>query len=402
MSSSLIARYTYGNQTLPDLVIHQIGVTEELQWLAREQIKIQKTTSEITRRNFEGAQIISSEIDQQTHKLERATEQFASNVSASVLFAADQISYAIDILGDHICADLDEIKWYLAQQNEVLDQILRVLRQSRNNEANQLVQQGIRLCINGEYEDAEERFKKAFKKDKTHYQVLMNLGFIEIRKDNAAAAHGFFKKAFSVPGNIGPFYQAKTLRAIAQLYYTEQTKQGYRDASSHAEQALKLNAANDPEDIFRAGVYGALAEDTPLALKRLEEAITLKPELVAKTAVEPDLQAIKKDVLALLSKIANAAKNKATKLLLEVRKQLTATLTHKEHKQYSDLIPLVENHLKKAETLLHKPSYSDCLHALTNLEIWQGRKRPRIGSDPVAKSRGVLVQRTRGISLCSE
>jgi len=222
MSGSLIARYTYGN-TLPDLVIHHIGVTEELQSLAKEQIKIQKTTSEdITRRNVEGAQIISSEIDQQTHELERAMERFASNVSASVLLAADQISDAVDMLGDHICADLDEIKWQLAQQNEALDQILRVLQQSRSNEANQLVQQGTRLYINGEYEDAEERFRLALELDKTDYQVLMNLGFIEIRKDNAAAAHAFFKKAFSLPGNINSVCQAKTLRAIARLYYTEQ------------------------------------------------------------------------------------------------------------------------------------------------------------------------------------
>ncbi|MCI0562982.1 MAG: hypothetical protein MN733_31280, partial [Nitrososphaera sp.] len=218
----------------------------------------------------------------------------------------------------------------------------------------------------------------ALKVDPTDYQVLMNLGFIEIHKNNAAAAHGLFKKALYRPANVDSVYKARTLFAIARLHYAEQV---YKNASSHAEQALKLNAVNDAADIFRAGVYAALAAETSLAIKRIEEAIILNPALFAIAAVEPDLQPIRKDVLALLSNISIAAKNRAAQVLLEVRKDLSASVTHEEHKLYSDLISMAENHLIKAETLLHKPSYSDCLDGLKNLEILRDVTR-EIGALP--------------------
>jgi len=54
---------------------------------------------------------------------------------------------------------------------------------------------------------------------------------------------------------------------------------------------------------------------------------------------------------------------------MDARKEFGATSMHKEHKQYSDLIAPVEDQLRNAEKLLEKPSYSDCVEAVRNLEI---------------------------------
>lgn len=206
MSRSLVDRYIYGNSGWPRAFTPEAGTPRrerQMIRLAEYQIEAQKAVGrEIVRSNIAGAQIIASEIAQQTLALDRTIKQVGESISDSISFAADQISDAIDILGNRLCAELSEIKWQLAQQNKTLEEILDVLRSSRNNEAQQLVQQGVRHYVNDEYEEAEERFRRALEYDTTDYQVLMNLAYIEIHKDNASAAVTFFRKAISLPENL--------------------------------------------------------------------------------------------------------------------------------------------------------------------------------------------------------
>jgi len=148
----------------------------ELIALGRQQIEVQKgAASAVVRSNIAAAQIIATEIGQQTAALDASLRDYSNRISSSVMDAADQISVAVEVLGDKLCAYLGEIKWQLAQQSETLTGILYTLRESRSNEARQLVEQGVRHYATEQYDRAEERFRQALQQDTTDYQVLMKL-----------------------------------------------------------------------------------------------------------------------------------------------------------------------------------------------------------------------------------
>ncbi|MBU1626906.1 tetratricopeptide repeat protein [bacterium] len=332
--------------------------------LAEQQIEVQKTAAqEIVKSNIAGAQVIAAEIGQQNLALDRSINQVGDRISDSISFAADQISYVIGILGDRLCTELSEINWQLAQQNKTLEQILDVLRNSRNNETQQLVQQGVRHYVNKEYEEAEERFRRALEFDTTDYQVLMNLAYIEIHKDNAPNAFTFFKKAISLPENLDSASKARTLWAIARLFYAEKD---YAKAFSYAEQAFRHDNHNDPKAIYALGVYAALAGKTSFALDRIKEAITINVAYFVKTAVDPDLGMIRQETLNLLSDLSVKAQSEASKAVEEIKGAVSDVEKEKRLNSFNER---VKNQLNNANEGMKNASYSFCLHCADSMNI---------------------------------
>jgi hypothetical protein len=98
---------------------------KELIAIGRQQIEVQKAAAKaIASSNIAAANIIANEISQQTSALDASLHEYSNRVSSSVMDAADQMSVAIEVLGDRLCAYLGEISWQLAQQGETLAGIL--------------------------------------------------------------------------------------------------------------------------------------------------------------------------------------------------------------------------------------------------------------------------------------
>jgi Tfp pilus assembly protein PilF len=342
----------------------------EMIHLARQQIEAQKTASrEIAKSNLMGAQIIATEIEHQAYALDRTINQVGDKICGSITLAADQISDAIDMLGDRLCVELSEIKWQLTQQNKTLEKILEVLYQSRNNEAKQLVQQGLRHYVNDEFEEAEERLKLALSFDTTDYQVLMNLSFIEIHKENPSQAFSFFKKALSLPDSLDSVSKARTLWATARLYYAERD---FNQAYTYAEEAFKHDSQNDPHVFYNLGVYAALAGKKSVALEKIEQSILIDPSYFSRCSVDPDLQTIKQDILQILSRLSTNAESKANQMVEAIKNDLSILET--EGKSYSkdNFTEEIRKIVNNAVVELKNPSYSFCLRCANVMNTIQG------------------------------
>ncbi|RJP92426.1 MAG: hypothetical protein C4518_07170 [Desulfobacteraceae bacterium] len=337
--------------------------------LAEQQIEVQKDVAqEIITSNLTGAKIVTQEIAQQTLALEYAVQNVGKEVSA----AGEQVSYAIERLGRQLSSALYEIKWQLAQiknqiaqQNKIMKDILTVLKNNRNNEAQQFVRQGLRHYLNEEYAEAEERFKRGLDYDTTDYQILMNLAYIEIHKNNENDALKYFNKALSLPENLDNSSKSRTLWAISRLYYVQKI---YDTALDYAGTALKLDQLTNPEGFFTAGVYAALDGKKEIALKYIHQAIQLNPDFFIKAAAETqrDLFGIKTDIFLLLSEISNDMLEKAKELsntAIERCQKLTKVNSDNE---YILLLDQIQSSCKPAAALLQNPSYSDCVKCVTN------------------------------------
>lgn len=329
--------------------------------LAQQQIAAQKETArQIALSNLAGAQVIVNELNHQTNTLSARIAELTDRLSDGLSEATEKITYALDRLGDDICASLDEIRWQLVQQGKTLDQILRVLVESRNNEAQQLVRQGVRLCATEEYKEAEQVFKEALTKDQTDYQVLMNLAFIEIHKGNAQAAFDFFRKALTRPdpSRLDDVAKSRALWATARLHYAEGQ---YAEALKTANRALALEKTPTGDALLTTGVYAGRAGDADLCLKRIRGAVETDRAVFAKAAVAPGFGKMRADVIRLLSQMASAALTNARQTAADARKAVGEVAKGKHASSYQDLLATVRAKIDQAVKLLESASYAGCL-----------------------------------------
>src|ERR1035441_9216150 len=177
MNRSLVETYYYGHGDWPsvfspaaDSVYKQPVREMQMISIAKQQLAAQeRARNDIVKSNIAGAQIIACEMERQTQALEGAIQGMGRQVADAIGASADQVTGAIEELGQALCMELSEIRWQLAQQSATLDKILEILSESRSNETRQLVRQGLRHYLNGEYTEAEERFRKALDFDTTDY-----------------------------------------------------------------------------------------------------------------------------------------------------------------------------------------------------------------------------------------
>lgn len=365
MRASLIVRYSSdwpAVYTPAGQVIYEgPRKQDQLIALARRQVDAQRAAAaEITESNIEAAQIIASEIERQTESLGQAIGGMSMEISEAVRDSSAQVTRAVDRLGDRICASFTEVKWQLLQQGKTLDKLLETLLNSRTNEAQQLVRQGLRHYASAEYAEAEERFLKALEKDSTDYQVLLNLAFIEIHKGNSEAAHRWFRKAVSLPEELDSEAKARTLWADARLYKVDLDP---TRAFALASEALETEGDEQAASLYLCGVYAGLAGDLSRCTHFLERAVKKDRSFFTRAAVDPALTPLRPTVLKHLSEMASRAKHEADFALSEARAAFERAAQAPHASKYWDLLKAVRDELGKVDSRLSLASYGDCLAA---------------------------------------
>ena len=211
----------------------------------------------------------------------------------------------------------------MVQQNQTLEKILAVLQENRSNEARQLVSQGVRLYVNQQYDKAEERFLRAIDFDMTDYQVLMNLAYIELHKENADKSMSYFQDALSLPTSLDSSSKARTLWSMARLHYVNRD---YQKALLYAEESLKTVykiEEENPRSIFTLAIYAALAGRKDQALRLVQSSIKMDSDLFTLAAVEPEFESIRQEVLELLGKMSIQSFGQAVDSVEEVQQLIS-------------------------------------------------------------------------------
>jgi tetratricopeptide (TPR) repeat protein len=302
--------------------------------------------------------IIAAEIEQQAAMLDRNLRECADQISSSIMEASAQMQKAVELLGDRLCGYLGDIRWELAQNGKRLEGILHVLRESRSNQARQLVEQGIRHYVNEQYERAEERFLAALKEDSTDYQVLLNLGLVAIHKGEDSKAIEYFNDALRLPRQLDKESKMRASMYLARVFFV---RGEYKRAHSIVDQALKAYGFIELSDLYLAFKYGALAGELELALHNLENVISLDPKFFARARVEPDLGSNQSAVIALLSKLAQKAHEQASKAAASNNRVLRLAGEHECAGECADLLRQATKLENTVESAIPHASYSDLL-----------------------------------------
>lgn len=343
---------SYGSYT-KSLLQRQVAAQERAANYTREGLQFAQAGLEAAREGLEAEratrEVMVATIEGQTDELRATLDQ-----------SADRIASELAVQGDRICGSLEEIRWGVAQVGRTMDRLLQVALNSRTNEANQLVKQGVRHFVNEEYREAEERFLRALDYDSTDYQVLMNLGFIAVHKEHPDAAFTYFKKALTLPDSLDKPAKARALWALARVHYTQKR---FAEAYATAEQAKALVKPELAADVLTLGVYAAPLGNTGLAIRHCRKALTLDSSLYSTIAAyaELDLQPIRDKVMTLLARMTQDALTPATKTLISVQRALSKATRSPQVSQYADLLDVIRERIGEAETWLCHASYEDCL-----------------------------------------
>ena len=367
MHARTSARFFHGNAFADihrEVLIDGPARQRELLAVSREQVRAQERAAKaIAESNLNAAGAISNEILMQTGRLEAALDSLGDTICGSITQNTDRLIAQLQALESSICSHLSEINWELRQQRVVLKDILRTLRSNRNVEAQQLVQQGVRHYANGEFLEARERFERALDFDTTDYQVLMNLGYVAVNLEDPEAALKWFKKASVLPPDLDASSRAAALAAVARSYYV-------LEQYSHAARSISdaHGIANKAANAYLAGTYHALALQVPQCLHWLRISIESEPAYIARAAVDPDLEGVRADVLAMICQLCVDARQSAEQSLKQARQEASNACQHAMIRESA--CSSIQMQLQCARRSFRGHSYSEyrlCVHNATML-----------------------------------
>ncbi len=394
----LLDKFFFGHSPWPSAPFHfentsSIGKAAQLSKFAEFQLDLQKTTVEqLVANQDKSSQLIAKEINIQSEKLKSSIDDLNVAVTQSIVSLGEQVEKSLENLGNMICASLSEIKWELVQQTESLSMILKTLQNSRNVEARQLVKQGVRHYVHGEYEEAEDRFRKALEFDSTDYQVLSNLGFISLQNDLLDDAIVFFRKAVTLPESNDFFLQAKGLSTLARLNYLKgEYSDAYSyslEAISHFEKYIHWNEENRPRPLdpeyrhfvsrllssiqecgterFQVSIYAHMTGDLQATLELLRKAISRRSTFFSVAMLYPDFSSIRPEISNLLCEIDSSYRNQLCSRLSKFIENLEAidVRTNVSKRRVADC----RNHIVNIKNQVSENSYSENLSLNSSLD----------------------------------
>lgn len=341
MSAGLMHRYTFGVRPWPSSLTR----VSSLDQLARINIEAQRAAAQDISANYSrAAATVAAEINHQTNLLESHISRLGDEIRKEIAIGSRQIVEAVEYLSDRVSTHLEDISWQLRQQNETLQGILLTLKNSRNNEAQQLLRQGRRHYFNCEFDEAEERFRKALEFDSTDYQVLMNLAFTALNRNDSTQALFYFKKALTLPEDIGIKERTATLWAIARLHYVTGD---YKESHETSLEVFKSLNEILPRDYYLAAVYAFGAKENAYARKCLEKSVENNPSLWGVAAADPDLYEHRPVVMTILTRICEDANSQLRRLMTECQSLANDALSNNMPESVLNELKILSNRLSK-------------------------------------------------------
>lgn len=310
-----------------------------------------------------------SAIERSNSYLAQEIRQVGANLEASINRVGYDIVTAVEHLEFSLLCEFREVKWLLEQIGDYLHEIIKILKNKRKFEANELLNQALTNLKKGYYGEAEERLLKALDYDNTDFQIHRNLGFIYIHKDDAEKALEHFQKSVSFSPTERLKFEA--LGDLARIFYAIEKYQQAAETSS-----MLINLANQNPDIvkddetarswYMYGVYWGLANNIDACIKGIDTAINLKSHYYALSGIDRELDSVRDHINAFL-------KIKADTTAKQARANFTS-LTHKRNElkrhngKYAKSVIEIDKNINIINEKLKNTSYTDLIEIKDNCD----------------------------------
>lgn len=272
------------------------------------------------------------------HQTERTTDALRLvndtliSIKGIIEHGFDSLESSIERLEANLIENLNEIKWYLFNVDQKLDQLINLVKFSGATKSAEYNKQGFILYKIGSFNDAINQLNKSLEENPLNIEAYINLGFVYLREENLEDSILNFEKASKlVKEDFSYFEEVSQDRLKAtEVFILDNlaTLYGLQEKHNQSIESLNKILSSDIDkktevlSKYKLSKYLCLSGDYDRALEIINELINNQSfEPVALAVSNPEFLPIANTILSTLqNKLENLKKSFEADGNLEIEK----------------------------------------------------------------------------------
>lgn len=253
---------------------------------------------------------IADQTKQTTDALKLVNDTLIS-IEGTIQDGFDSLESSIERLEANILENLNEIKWYLFNVDQKLDQLINLVKFSGATKSAEYNKQGFILYKIGSYAEAIGQLNKSLEENPLNIEAYINLGFIYLRQEKIGDSILNFERASKIVKEDFSYFEeiSKDRLKTTEVFILDNlsTLYGLQDKHSQAIEYLNSILSKDIDkktevlSKYKLSKYLCLSGDNEAALNIITELINNQYfEPVALTISNPDFSPISSEILSIL------------------------------------------------------------------------------------------------------
>jgi tetratricopeptide (TPR) repeat protein len=196
---SLVEKYRWGNNTnIPasNIEIDSLSTLESIKrrqgWMIAAQIATVAAIANQTKKTTDALELVNDTL---------------VSIEDTIQNGFDSLESSIERLEANLIENLNEIKWYLFNVDQKLDQLINLVKFSGATKSAEFNKQGFILYKIGSYKEAIGQLEKSLQENPLNIEAYINLGFVYLRLENLTDSIKNFELASKIVKEDFSYYE---------------------------------------------------------------------------------------------------------------------------------------------------------------------------------------------------
>jgi tetratricopeptide (TPR) repeat protein len=384
----LVNQYRWGNTTnipVSKIEIDSLATLESIKsrqgWMIAAQVATVAAIANQTKQTTDAIRLVNDTL---------------ISIDDTIQNGFDSLESSIERLESNLIENLNEIKWYLFNVDQKLDQLINLIKFSGATKSAEYNKQGFILYKIETYEDAIEQFNRSLKENPLNIEAYINLGFVYLRiEDLEKSIHNFEKALKLIKEDFSYFEEISAERIdsteifiLDNLTTLYGLKKSYDQSTEALNKILKKPIDKKTEVLskYKLAKYLCLVGNTEEALSIIQELINNQYfEPVALAVSCPEFSSINLKILDVLqSKLEDVKKSFELEGTIVLDKLDSMGIEEDTHGKLKNIVAELNNQINNSTeynlllTTEFKESHFDFLQAINMLSELMDRAQSDI------------------------
>ena len=203
---SLVEKYRWGNNTnIPtsNIEIDSLSTLESIKrrqgWMIATQIATVAAIADQTRQTTDALKLVNDTL---------------LSIEDTIQNGFESLEFSIERLELNLIENLNEIKWYLFNVDQKLDQLVNLVKFSGATKSDEFNKQGFILYKIGSNKEAIIQLEKSLQENSLNIEAYINLGFVYLRLENLKESIKNFELASKLINEDFSYYEEISLERL--------------------------------------------------------------------------------------------------------------------------------------------------------------------------------------------
>ena len=287
---------------------------------------------------------------QQTTDALRLVNDTLISIEGTIQDGFDSLESSIERLESNLIENLNEIKWYLFNVDQKLDQLINLVKFSGATKSAECNKQGFILYKIGSYSDAINQLNKSLQENPLNIEAYINLGFVYLREEKLEDSIFNFEKASKLVKEDFSYFEEVSQDRLksTEVFILDNLATLYALQEKHNQSIDSLNKILSKEidkkteilSKYKLAKYLCLSGDHDSSLELIKELINNQYfEPVALAVSNPEFSPISVKILSILqSKLEGVKKTFEVDGNIGVKKLQMIDIDSKTKSSLTDIV----------------------------------------------------------------